>query len=163
MGLSVLSTHSAGRAAAVKAGRKPVHFSLDGCRPFCYFCRVYIQHRAKLTLSPDVGRGTGASYTPCLLAKPALRLRLSPRKHSLFSCRFKCPCPPRWQRHFHGNADRAYNTLHFATQSRVPKGALPPLDSPTTNGAMLPLPGRIAPFVVSSPFHGLRVVSCKLT
>ena len=30
MGLSVLSTHSAGRTAAVKAGRKPVHFSLDG-------------------------------------------------------------------------------------------------------------------------------------
>ena len=27
-----------------------------------------------------------------------------------------------------GNADRAYNTLHFATQSRVPKGA--PLETP---------------------------------
>lgn len=48
MGLSVLSTHSAGRAAAVKVGRKPVHFSLDGCRPFCYFCRVSI-HNIGLT------------------------------------------------------------------------------------------------------------------
>ena len=25
------------------------------------------------------------------------------------------------------------------------------------------LAGEVAPFVVSSPFHGLRVVSCKLT
>ena len=29
-------------------------------------------------------------------------------------------------------------------------------------GAMHPA-GSIAPFVVSSPFHGLRVVPCKLT
>ena len=35
---------------------------------------------------------------------------------ALFSCRFKCPCPPRRQRHFLGNADRAYNTLHFASK-----------------------------------------------
>ncbi len=49
---------------------------------------------------------------------------------ALFSCRFKCPCPPRRQRYFHGNADRAYNTLHFATQSRVPRGK--PLWKPLT-------------------------------
>ena len=36
-GLAALSTHSAGRRAAVKAGCKPVHFSLDGCPPSCYF------------------------------------------------------------------------------------------------------------------------------
>ena len=34
---------------------------------------------------------------------------------------------------FSGNADRAYNTLHFAPQSRVPNGALPPLETPATN------------------------------
>ena len=33
---------------------------------------------------------------------------------------------------------------------------------PQQTGAM-PLAGSIAPFVVSSPFHGLRVVPCKLT
>ena len=49
---------------------------------------------------------------------------------ALFSCRFKCPCSPRRQRYFHGNADRAYNTLHFATQSRVPRGK--PLWKPLT-------------------------------
>ena len=37
MGLSALSTLSAGRRAAVKAGRKPVYFSLDGCLLSCYF------------------------------------------------------------------------------------------------------------------------------
>lgn len=36
-GLShLLSTHSAGRWVAVKAGRKPVHFSLVGCPLSCY-------------------------------------------------------------------------------------------------------------------------------
>ena len=35
---------------------------------------------------------------------------------ALFSCRFKCPCPPWWQPHFRSNADRAYNTLHFASK-----------------------------------------------
>ena len=43
---------------------------------------------------------------------------------ALVSCRFKCPCPPRRQRHFHGNADRAYNTLHFASKV-VCQGASP--------------------------------------
>ena len=59
MGLFALSTHSAGRTAAVKAGRKPVHFSLDGCRLVCYFPGVWPQHRAKLARCPDGGRWTG--------------------------------------------------------------------------------------------------------
>ena len=36
-GLAALSTHSAGQRAAVKAGYKPVHFSLDGSPLSCYF------------------------------------------------------------------------------------------------------------------------------
>ena len=60
------------------------------------------------------------------------------------------PCfpaaPPRRQRHFHGNADRAYNTLHFASQSRVPNGALPPLETPTRKGGTLPLHGAHTAF-----------------
>lgn len=65
------------------------------------------------------------------------------------SCRFKRPCPPRRQRHFRGNADRAYNTLHFASQSRVPKGA--PLESPTTKQAVYSLCGSIQPFCCQQP------------
>ena len=40
----------------------------------------------------------------------------------LLSCRFKCPCPTRRQQHFHGNADRAYNTLHFASKVVCQRG-----------------------------------------
>ena len=43
---------------------------------------------------------------------------------ALFSCRFKRPCPPQRQRHFHGNADRAYNTLHFASKVVCQRGTL---------------------------------------
>ena len=41
-------------------------------------------------------------------------------------------------------------------------GRCPLWKPPQQTGAMHPA-GSIAPFVVSSPFHGLRVVPCKLT
>ena len=72
-----------------------------------------------------VGQGTGAfiyalsaGETSPALAAPCHAIT------ALFSCRFKCPCPPRRQRHFYGNADRAYNTLHFASKV-VCQGASP--------------------------------------
>jgi len=64
---------------------------------------------------------------------------LSVANPARFPAASKYRCPPRRQRHFRGNADRAYNTLHFALQSRVQKGALPPFDPPTRNGDTLPL------------------------
>ena len=142
-----MSTHSAERRAAVKAGCKPVHFSLDGCPLSCYFSGNVATLRDTLSTSRSVGRGTGA-FIYALSAvenRPALA---APRHTStaLFSCRFKCPCPPRRQRHFHGNADRAYNTLHFASQSRVPNGALPPLETPTRKGGTLSLHGAHTAF-----------------
>ena len=55
-----------------------------------------------------------------------------------------------------GNADRAYNTLHFASQSRVPNGGVAPFGNPRQqNRRYAALSGSIPPFVVSSPFHGL--------
>lgn len=51
-------------------------------------------------------------------------------KYSLFSCCFKSRSMNRVLQHFHSNADRAYNTLHFAMQSRVPKGAICPFGYP---------------------------------
>ena len=79
----------------------------------------------------SVERGTGA-FIYALSADETSPALAAPRHAitALFSCRFKCPCPPRRQRHFHGNADRAYNTLHFASQSRVPRGK--PLWKPQT-------------------------------
>ncbi len=66
-GLAALSTHSAGRRAAVKAGCKPVHFSLDGCPLSCYFSGSVDTLRDTLSTSRSVGRGTGAFiYLPPL-------------------------------------------------------------------------------------------------
>ena len=53
-------THSAERRAAVKAGCKPVHFSLDGCLLSCYFSGSVATLRDTLSTSRNVGRGTGA-------------------------------------------------------------------------------------------------------
>ena len=136
-GLAALSTHSAGQRAEVKGGCKPVHFSLDGCPLSCYFSGSASTSSGHFVPRFGMGQGTGAF----IYAQSAVETRpvLTALRHAstaLFSCRSKCPCPPRRQRHFHSNADRAYNTLHFASQSRVPKGALPPLDTPQQTGAM---------------------------
>ena len=53
-------THSAERRAAVKAGCKPVHFSLDGCLLSCYFSGSVATLRDTLSTSRSEGRGTGA-------------------------------------------------------------------------------------------------------
>lgn len=124
-GLATLSTHSAGRWAAAKAGCKLVHFSLDACPLSCYFFGNVATLWDTLSTSRSVGRGTGALIYA--LSADEARPALVASRHAstaLFSCRFKYPCPPRRQRHFYGNADRTYNTLHFATQSRVPRGTL---------------------------------------
>ena len=107
-GLAALSIHSAERRAAVKAGCKPVHFSLDGCPLSCYFSESVATTSGHFVHKSERGTKNGA-FIYALSAvenRPALA---APRYTStaLFSCRFKCPCPPRRQRHFHGNADRA--------------------------------------------------------
>ena len=152
-GLAALSIHSAERRAAVKAGCKPVHFSLDGCPLSCYFSESVATTSGHFVHKSERRTKNGA-FIYALSAvenRPALA---APRHTStaLFSCRFKCPCPPRRQRHFHGNADRAYNTLHFASQSRVPNGGRCPLWKPPQEKAVrYPSTGRIPPFLVIQP------------
>ena len=139
-GLAALSIHSAERLAAVKAGCKPVHFSLDGCPLSCYFSGNVATLRDTLSTSRSVGRGAGAFIYA--LSADETSPALAASRHAitaLFSCRFKRICPPRRQRHFHGNADRAYNTLHFASKVVCQMGALPPLETPTRKGSTLPL------------------------
>ena len=72
-----------------------------------------------------VSRETGA-FIYALSADETSPALAAPRHAitALFSCRFKCPCPPRRQRHFYGNADRAYNTLHFASKVVCQRGTL---------------------------------------
>lgn len=78
------------------------------------------------TICPEVRRGTkdggsiyalSADETIPVLAAPCHAIT------DLFSCRFKCPCLLRRQRYFHSNADRAYNTLHFASKVVCQMGA----------------------------------------
>ena len=110
-----------------------------------------------------VGRGTGA-FIYALSADETSPALAAPRHAitALFSCCFKCPCPTRRQPHFRSNADRAYNTLHFASKVVCQRGH--PFGNPgQQNRRYAALSGSIPPFVVSSPFHGLRVVPCKLT
>ena len=148
-----MSTHSAGRWAAVKAGCKLVHFSPDACPLSCYFSGNVATLRDTLSTSRSVGRGTGA-FIYALSADETRPALAAPRHAStaLFSCRFKCPCPPRRQRHFHGNADKAYNTLHFASQSRVPNGGVAPFGNPHKERRYATPPrGAYRLFLLSSP------------
>ena len=114
-----------------RPGVNPFISALTVARCPATFPGVWPQLRDTLSTSWSVGRGTGA-FIYALSADESRPALAAPRHAStaLFSCRFKCPCPPRRQRHFHGNAGRAYNTLHFALQSRVPRGK--PLWKPLT-------------------------------
>ena len=152
-GLAALSACSAGQWAAVKAGCKPVHFSLDGCPLSCHFSGSVATTSGHFVHKSE-RRTRDGTFIYALSADENSPALAAPRHAStaLFSCRFKCRCPPRRQRHFHGNADRAYNTLHFALQSRVPNGALPPLETPTRKCGTLPPPrGAYRIFLLSSP------------
>ena len=79
------------------------------------------------TLCPIVRRRTrDGAFISALSADETSPALAAPRHAitALFSCRFKCPCPLRRQPHFRSNADRAYNTLHFASKV-VCQGASP--------------------------------------
>ena len=99
----------------------PAHFNFE--RKICLLCVSAPTSLGHFVPKSGVGRGTGV-FIYALSADESSPALAAPRHAitALFSCRFKCPCPPWWQPHFRSNADRAYNTLHFATQSRVPKG-----------------------------------------
>ena len=137
---------------AVKAGCKPVHFSLDGYPLSCYFSGSvattsghFVHKSERRTMNGGFIIRLSAVET-----RPALT---APRHTStaLFSCRFKCPCPPRRQRHFHGNADRAYNTLHFASQVVCQWGVAPFGNPHKKRRYATPPRGAYRLFLLSSP------------
>ena len=113
-----------------------------------------------------VGRGTRAFIYA--LSADETSPALAAQRHAitaLFSCHFKCSCPLRWQPHFRSNADRAYNTLHFA--SKVVCQRVPLWKPRTTKQAEYLALSRcliLSLFCCQQPpFRGLRVVPCKLT
>ena len=122
------------------------------------------------TVCPEVRRGTKDGGSIYALSADEISPVVAAPRHAitaLFSCHFKCPCPPRQQRYFYGNADRAYNTLHFASKV-VCQGASPFWKPRTTKQAEYLALFRcliLSLYLLSAgpPFRGLRVVPCKLT
>ena len=94
----------------------PAHFN------FCGSMSTSSKH-----FVPKSGMGRRTGVFIYALSAEETSLALAAPRHAitaLFSCRFKCPCPPRRQRHFRSNADRAYNTLHFASKVVCQRGTL---------------------------------------
>lgn len=151
-GLAALSTHSAERRAAVKAGCKPVHFSLDGCPLSCYFLRNVATLRDTLSTSRSVGRGTGLSYTPCLLMKTVLLLRLhATQSQPCFPVVSNALALPGGNGIF--TATPTERITHYTLQAKsCAKWGLCPLWKPLQEKAVrYPSTGRIPPFLVIQP------------
>ena len=130
-----------------RPGANPFISVLTVARCHAIFPGVWPQFRDTLSTSQSVGRRTGA-FIYALSAgenRPALA---APRHTStaLFSCRFKCPCPPRRQRHF--TATPTERITHYTLLRKVvcQMGALPPLETPTRKDGMLPLHGAHTAF-----------------
>ena len=143
----------------------PAHFNFE--RKICLLFRECVHKFG--TFCPEVRRRTRDGAFIYALSADETSPALAAPRHAitaLFSCRFKCPCPPRRQRHFYGNADRAYNTLHFA--SKVVCQGASPFGNPRQQNRLniSHFPGAwYSAFICCQqpPFRGLRVVPCKLT
>ena len=128
-GLAALSIHSAERRAAVKAGCKPVHFSLDGCPLSCYFSGNVATLRDTLSTSRGVGRGAGAFIYA--LSADETSPALAASRHAitaLFSCRFKCLALPGGNGIF--AATPTERITHYTLQAKSCAKGQAPLETP---------------------------------
>ena len=128
-GLAALSTHSAGRRAAVKTGCKPVHFSLDGCPLSCYFSgSVATTSGHFIHKSERRTKNGGVHIRPVCCRKQTCACGSTPHKHSPV---FLPPLPG-------GNgiftATPTERITHYTLLRKVvcQMGALPPLETPTS-------------------------------
>ena len=136
-----------------RPGVTPFISALTVARCPATFPGVWPQLRDTLSTSWSVGRGTGA-FIYALSADESRPALAAPRHAStaLFSCHFKCPCPPRRQVIF--TATPTERITHYTLRRKVvcQMGALPPLETPTRKGGTLPpSTGRIPPFLVIQP------------
>ena len=94
-----------------------------------------------------VGRGTGLSYTPCLLMKPTLCLRLhATQAQPCFPAASNALALPGGNGIFTATPTKRithYTLLHTVV---CQMGALPPLETPTRKGGTLPLHGAHTAF-----------------
>ncbi len=145
-----------------RPGVNPFISALTVARCPATFSGVWPQLRDTLSTSRSVGRGTGAfiylppfsENRPIFCSFPFAKIQpvFLPEQTGR-----RAPHPVSPVSH----ASR-YNTLHFASKVVCQRGH--PFGNPgQQNRRYAALSGSIPPFVVSSPFHGLRVVPCKLT
>ena len=164
-------THSAERRAAVKAGCKPVHFSLDGCLLSCYFSGSVATLRDTLSTSRSVGRGTGAfiylppfsENRPIFCSFPFAKIQPVFLPEQTGCKKHRTPFPP--------SATPAGIT-HYTLQAKsCANGGKPPLETPTRKGGTLPLHGAHTAFScypalrlyrLSKSQRGIGVVSLTL-
>ena len=91
-------------------------------------------------------------YTPCPLMKPDLRLRLyATQAQPCFPAASNAVALPDGNGIF--TATPTERITHYTLLRKVvcQMGALPPLETPTRKGDMLPSTGRIPPFLVIQP------------
>ena len=143
-------THSAGRRAAVKAGCKPVHFSLDGCPLSCYFSgSVATTSGHFVHKSERRTKNGGVHIRPVCCRKQAA---LAAPRHTSTAC---FPAASNALALPSGNliftatpTARITRITHYTLLRKVvcQMGALPPLETPTRKGDMLPLHGAHTAF-----------------
>ena len=160
-----MSTHSVGRRAAVKAGCKPVHFSLDGCPLSCYFSgSVATTSGHFVHKSERRTRDGGFHIPPCLLLKPDLRLRLhATQAQPCFPAASNCALAlPGGNGIF--TATPTERITHYTLLRKVvcQMGALPPLETPTRKGGTLPLHGAHTAVCCQQPVSRSVFALCKV-
>ena len=147
-----MSTHSAERRAAVKAGCKPVHFSLDGCSLSRYFSGNVATLRDTLSTSRSVGQGTGAFIYA--LSADETSPALAASRHAitaLFSCRFKCLALPGGNGIFAATPTERITHYTLQAKSCAKWGRCPLWKPPQEKAVRYPSTGRIPPFLVIQP------------
>ena len=131
--------------------------------PISIFTGVSPQVRDTLSRSPAWNEGRGLSYTPCLLMKPTLCLRL----HATQS-QFCFPAASNVLAHPGGNlifaATPTERITHYTLLRKVACRlvALPPLETPTRKGDMLPLHGAHTAFSCYPALYSGSVVKTKI-
>ena len=127
----------------------------------CYFSGMWPQLRDTLSTSRSVRRGTGPSYTPCLLLKPDLRLRLhATQAQPCFPAASNALTLPGGNGIF--TATPAERITHYTLLRKVVcQMGRCPIWPPTRKGGTLPLHGAHTAFSCHPAFRLYRLSKSK--
>ena len=147
-----MSTHSAEQREAVKAGCKPVHFSLDGCPLFCYFAGSVAAASGHFVHKSERRTRDGAfiylppfsENRPIFCSFPFAKIQPVFLPEQTGRIKHRPPFPP--------SATPAGIT-HYTLLRKVvcQMGASPLWKPPQEKAVFYPSTGRIPPFLVIQP------------